>query len=517
MGNETQTQVRTQLPQVPANGGAEIVRQDFGATSMERRRETAQTAAASQQEAQVRARYVMAMQRPRNWDNVRALLLKDCERPNFAKRAYFSVPRGNKPGRLTGTLGRIEGLSVRFVEDAFRIMGNVWQDTRTIYDDDQIRTLSVTSTDLETNAGYGRDITISKVIERRKVLDGQIVLSERKNTSGQTVFLIQASEDEMLQREGAIVSKTFRTEGIRLIPADIIDECEQKIIATVTNEDAKDPDEARKSIADGFTKINVLPSELTRYLGHDMGSCSPAELRDLRGLYAAIRDGETTWHEIMEARFGEQAPDPQQQDPQQQQQQQPDEKKRSRGSQLASRVRERGGAPAPAQAEASSAQQPQAATPPAATPTAQPTPTPAAQADQPVTKDLVPPITPAPEPDPAPPEGRPRARVEQQSLQVAPTPAAQQPAASPPIARALTEQERKTRMEEEMKRLREWPDGIGLPVLVETAGGQVETWTTSTARMFGEMAVVNVNGIPTAVPLSKVTIVKKSDDPGGSV
>jgi hypothetical protein len=79
----------------------------------------------------------------------------------------------------------------------------------------------------------------------------------------------------------------------------------------------------------------------------------------------------------------------------------------------------------------------------------------------------------------------------------------------------MTEQDRQARLEEEMKRLREWPNSMGFPVVVETASGKVETWTTTMARMFGDMAVVNVHGVDGAVPLSKVTIVPKESKPEG--
>lgn len=46
--------------------------------------ETAANVLAAQAKAQVEARYMMAMHRPRNWDAVRQDLLKECRRPSFA-------------------------------------------------------------------------------------------------------------------------------------------------------------------------------------------------------------------------------------------------------------------------------------------------------------------------------------------------------------------------------------------------------------------------------------------------
>ena len=164
--------------------GTSLERKGFGSREVERRHETASTAIAAQAQAEIQARFIMAMQHPRIDDNVRVKLLRECARPNFAKRAFYSLPRGTKAGRITGIKGRIEGLSVRFAESAIRLMGNVRQVTRTLYDDDVKRMINVSVTDLETNAGYDRDLVIEKTVERQVPRDGAVILGKR--TSQQT-------------------------------------------------------------------------------------------------------------------------------------------------------------------------------------------------------------------------------------------------------------------------------------------------------------------------------------------
>jgi hypothetical protein len=66
------------------------------------------------------------------------------------------------------------------------------------------------------------------------------------------------------------------------------------------DEAARDPDAERKRIVDAFGGLGVKAGQLTEYLGHDIGTCSPKELVDLRGLYGAIKDGEATWASVME-------------------------------------------------------------------------------------------------------------------------------------------------------------------------------------------------------------------------
>ena len=66
------------------------------------------------------------------------------------------------------------------------------------------------------------------------------------------------------------------------------------------NADAADPDAARKKLLDSFAAIGVNVAALKAYLGHDPATCSPVEMDDLRKLYAGIKNGDTSWAEVME-------------------------------------------------------------------------------------------------------------------------------------------------------------------------------------------------------------------------
>lgn len=276
-------------------GSADTQRQGFGETSVERRGETSATALEAYAKAQVNARFIMALQRPRNNDVVRVKLLQECERPGFAQRAFFSLPRGNKPGRLTGRPNCIEGLTVRFAEAAIRLSTNIDQGTKTIYDDDFKRMINVSATDLETNTQYSRELVLDKTVERSSPKDKAVILGSRTNSAGNVVYIVQATEDELLQKEGSLISKTFRTLALRLVPADVLEECEQQIIETWKKKDAQDPDASRKKLCDAFFALGVTPAALAEYLGHDLEQLTSSERMELGGLYSAIKESEITW------------------------------------------------------------------------------------------------------------------------------------------------------------------------------------------------------------------------------
>lgn len=254
--------------------------------------ETASAAVAAQAKAMVESRYVMALKKPRNWDQVRQDVIRECRRPGFAhnKSAYYRKPIG----------AGVEGLGIRFVEVALRCMTNVLIETTMIFEDDLKEIHRVTVTDLEANTTYPLDVRVSKTVERSKPMDDGSYISVRTNSYKKLVYTVQANDDDLLNKRAALISKAIRTLGLRIIPGDIQDEGEAEIKRIRIDRAAEDPAAERKRIVDSFGEIGVKASDLTDYLGHGLEQCSPAQLVDLRGIYGAIRDGEATWKSVIE-------------------------------------------------------------------------------------------------------------------------------------------------------------------------------------------------------------------------
>jgi hypothetical protein len=256
--------------------------------------ETSVAATAARARARVEARYVIALQRPRDLDAVRVRLLKECKRPGFAEVARYHKPIGKG----------VTGLSIRFAEAVARHMGNLDMPCEVVFDDDEKRIVRISVTDLETNATHSYDATITKTVERRELRKGQEAVSARTNSYGEVVYLVQASDDDLLNKQNAQISKALRNCVLRLLPGDIADECERLILDTLETQDAKDPDQAKKMLVDSFAGIGVKPEHLAAYLGHPLADATVEELHQLRGLRQAIKDGEATWAAAMEHKRG---------------------------------------------------------------------------------------------------------------------------------------------------------------------------------------------------------------------
>lgn len=279
---------------IPPKGG--LVRQEFGATQLEHKAETAGTAVAAREQAAVQARSIVAMQRPRDVMIYRDRLLKECERPGFARVAKYAKPVGGQ---------RIVGPSVRFAEACFRLFGNLDLRAPVVFDDAEKRIIQVQVVDLEGNVGACRDITILKTIERKKP-EGYEVLGKRTNTYGDTVYIVKATDDDLLNKQEALVSKMRRNLILQMLPGDITAEAMEIVEATIRKgEAAEDPDARVKSASDAFGKLGISTAMLTDYLGHPLAELTPDEAADLRIVWTTLSDGEAKWSDVMEQRRGE--------------------------------------------------------------------------------------------------------------------------------------------------------------------------------------------------------------------
>ena len=252
--------------------------------------ESAALAMAAQQKAVVEARYKMALARPRDLDLVRQKMLKDASRPSFATVAIYHKPVGNG----------IEGPSIRFVESAIRNMTNILTETSTVSEDDERRVIRVAVSDLETNTYFSQDVTVTKTVERRKLPQGEKPIRVRTNNNGQPIYILHATDDEILNKQNALISKAVRTLGLRLIPGDLVDEALWEIKKTMAQQDRQDPDAAKHRIIDAFAQLGVSVEALKEFVGHELSALTPNEIQLLRTTYTSIKDGETSWKAVMD-------------------------------------------------------------------------------------------------------------------------------------------------------------------------------------------------------------------------
>lgn len=288
-------QPTTALPLQPDPAGGALIQH-----------ETATAAAAAQARAEVEAAYIMADQRPRDWMQVRERLLRECERPGFCEAAKYSLPRRKwDPVTRQAETIYITGPTVRMAEAALRATRNVRVSTSVLYDDAEKRVCRVTAIDLEANTPLNQDFVIEKTVERKRLFDGQSALRERIGSNGDKVYIVASSESDVWQKQNAAAARARRNLILQLLPGDILDEAMARVDAVMRDEHARDPNVGIRKIVDAFRRIGVDASQLREYLGHSADTMTLAEYEELRSLGTAIKDGEATWEESLEAKKAE--------------------------------------------------------------------------------------------------------------------------------------------------------------------------------------------------------------------
>ena len=260
-------------------------------------------AAAETSKKRVEAQYQMALYRPRDIETCRQGILSHCKRPGFAEKAEYNKPIGNSG---------VTGPSIRFVETALREMKNIDIDQQITYEDAKLRRITVFITDLESNIAFKKSVTITKTVERKSKA-GREVVGERKNTYGDTVYIVVATDDEIQNKENSAISKAIRTEGLRIIPSDITEEAMDLCRKTRDGEINNNIEEARRKMLDSFNGLGVKPKDIQEFLGHPLDQCIPAEINQLRQIYTTIKDGEAKWADYINEKAmkeAEKVPDP---------------------------------------------------------------------------------------------------------------------------------------------------------------------------------------------------------------
>jgi len=270
-----------QMTTTPSNGRALEAKQP-----QQLPHETASSMLMAEAEAEVKAAISVAIANPRDEEDSRGAIIAACKRPRFAKAAIWEQPRGDKT---------IEGLSIRFAEEAARLWRNLYQEMRVTYDGPDKRIFRCRSIDLEANNRWGQDVVVPRQIERHKPRRGEKVVRELENLRGQKVYVVQPDDREYGLSCNRECSKIIRGLVLRNLPQDLREQAEDQCRKTQRNGDTERPQEVRDKLIAAYAKLGVDAQALSDYVGKSLERLEPDDMLKLRGIYAAISSGAASW------------------------------------------------------------------------------------------------------------------------------------------------------------------------------------------------------------------------------
>lgn len=276
---------------MPEEGGA-VVRM-YTPPAISKTNEASASVLGARVAEDIRARTLVAINRPRDVDAAKKRLLVSCEGFRFADAAMYAKPIGkNKPP--------ITGLSVRFAEEAARQFGNLDISVMIVSEDDERRVLEGVGVDLETNYIQRATAVVPKYVERLETRGGDEVVGQRTNSRGKVTFKVRANDDALHTITQAAAAKLRRDVTLLMIPWTVREECEEAIERTLAQLGDKDPEKFVAQVIQLFATIGVAESELAKFLGGPPSQMNVTQARFLRRIHQGIKQGEGTWKEVME-------------------------------------------------------------------------------------------------------------------------------------------------------------------------------------------------------------------------
>jgi hypothetical protein len=257
----------------------------------------ASTIATAQRE--VESAVILAKRYPRNEDAAYASIMVACGRPNFAEKGNYAFPRGKKKNDQDQWVDNlVKGPSVYLARELAKAWGNIRFGFRITFDDVEEREIEAYAWDLERNLHNSAATRFRKLVQRKVWIKAK-TKGEKDYQETQWVTPDERDLREMTSKQAALL---IRNCILQLIPADFIDDAREKCEATKLAKVKEDPEKSLKAVIVGFAGINVSAETLEALLGHPVGQCSPPEIVDLKGIYAAIRDGQATIGEYIDRR-----------------------------------------------------------------------------------------------------------------------------------------------------------------------------------------------------------------------
>jgi hypothetical protein len=226
--------------------------------------------------AEVQAAMIIAKRFPRDPIAAMDKILQACTRPTLAEGALYSYSRGGS---------EVTGPSIRLAEVAAQCWGNVQFGIREIEQRNDESTVEAFAWDVETNT---RQVKVFQVPHERHTRSGVKQLTDPRDVY------------ELVANQGA---RRLRACILGVIPGDVIEAAVAQCEVTL-NASADVGPEALKKLADAFGKIGVSQEQIEKRIQCRMEAIRPAQVVQLRKIYASIRDGMSKpgdWFEVKPA------------------------------------------------------------------------------------------------------------------------------------------------------------------------------------------------------------------------
>lgn len=229
---------------------------------------------ASRAIAEAQGKLVIAKQFPRDEIASYNRMLEACRRPDMARKAFYSYPRGRET---------VEGPTIRFAEELARCWGNVDYGIKELSQDNGKSELQAYAWDLESNTQSVQNFTNP---HQREVGRKMVSLT---------------SQRDIYENNANMATRRMRARILAIIPSWFVDgaiaECKKTLAG---GNDVPLIDRIRNMVV-AFSKIGVAKEQIERRLRRKVETMTGDDIAEYIGIYNAIKGGESRVHEWFES------------------------------------------------------------------------------------------------------------------------------------------------------------------------------------------------------------------------
>lgn len=222
--------------------------------------------------AEVQAAMMIANMNPRNQRTAMDRILNACTRQSLAESAVYQFARGG---------ANVSGASIRLAEAIAQQWGNIQFGIRELEQRSGESTVQAFAWDVETNTRREVTFHVAHELHTRKGV--------KKLTDPRDIY-------EMVANQGA---RRLRGCILAIIPSDVTEaavaQCERTLVTT-----ADVTPEAIKRLVEAFEAFGVSKEQIELRIQRRLDAVQPAQVANLRKIYASIRDGMSTADEWFE-------------------------------------------------------------------------------------------------------------------------------------------------------------------------------------------------------------------------
>lgn len=223
-------------------------------------------AAADRTIATIKAQVFMAKQFPRNENAARSRVLRACQRPGLAAKAFYSYPKGGK---------NITGPSIRLAEELAKAWGSIDFNIATVETRENESECLAYCWDLETNTRVSRSFIVPHKISTK---NGEKVLTDPRDIR------------ELILNQGA---RYLRACMLCIIPGDLLDEAIAECNKTLQGNNKRPLIDRLRDMVDLFqSRYSVPLASIEKYFGYPLDVFTEQDGMTLANIYNALKDGE---------------------------------------------------------------------------------------------------------------------------------------------------------------------------------------------------------------------------------